>query len=377
MRRRSGHLVIFLLVLLLGACGCQRSQFLATAVVSQGVPWRPERSRDGQWVFAGLDAGIPPRIRPGSYATATREVPFLDAADLGRHGYRFNWSERNGIIYTCRAGHIDIAHVRKAADCTGYLAAVVLAHMQQGRTQFQSKLIEPSVYHITLTYPSHWSSLDCVEQERIAREVSRDLGQHLAFTALTWHEIITWFGYRPRPYKSEFPSAFSWEDTYSNALGTQIGAAALDDPNLAFSDAATAILDRRIEELEGRPACVAQGAAELVRGQWYVPRWPETRIFKRNFDTGMDDGYITPCLVPSVTDCAGVQPQPLKAPTLDTLARHGFSMRLEMEPRVWEQKRILRVLKAKGCPTTKRLDPAIHFPLIIAYCEANAPVKGK
>jgi hypothetical protein len=364
------------LAFLSGTSGCHRPAFLAGAVVRQSVPWPGNPGWSGQWVFAGLDAGVPPRIRPGSYATATREVRFLDAANLGRHGYRFDWSEQNGIIYTCRAGHIDIAHVRKAADYAGYLAAVALGQIEQGRTQFWFKLIEPSRYFITLTFPPDWSHLDGIEQERIARIVSRDLGAHLAHVALTWHEIITWFGYRPRPHKSEFPSAFSWEDTYSNALGAQIGAAALANPNLSFDEAVTGILARWICELDGQPAHVARQASEAMRGQWYTKSWIATRISRRNFDVGLDDGHITPCLVPSVTACEGTRPQPVAAPTLDSLARHGFSVTVELEPRLWEQNKISKVLNDAGSATTKRLDPAIHFPLIIAYCEADHRSKG-
>jgi hypothetical protein len=295
--------------------GCRQPTFLAAAVVSQGIPWPGTAEQEGRWNFSGLEADVPPRIRPGSYASATHGVRFLDANDLGRHGYRFDWSERNGITYACRAGHIDIAHVRKAADYTGYLAAGVLRQIEQGQTQVQFKLIEPSVYFVTLTFPPDWSRLDSVEQERTARIVSRELGAYLAHTALTWHEILTWFGYRPRPHKSEFPSAFSWEDTYSNVLGVQIGAAALADPNVPFSQAVTRILAERLDDLGGQPAQVARQAAEAMRGQWYATRWSGIRIWRRNFDVGQDDGYVTPCLVPSLTACEGAMPRPLRVPT--------------------------------------------------------------
>jgi hypothetical protein len=189
--------------------------------------------------------------------------------------------------------------------------------------------------------------------------------------ALTWHEIITWFGYRPKPHKSEFPSAFSWEDTYSNALGAQIGAAALADPNLSFNEAVTGILARWIRELDGQPAGVARQASEAMRGQWYTRSWLATRISRRNFDVGLDDGHITPCLVPSVAVCEGAQPQPVAVATLDSLARYGFSVKVELESRLWEQNKIRKVLNDAGSAATKRLDPAIHFPLIIEYCRTE------
>jgi len=358
------------------ACGCRPAAFVAGAVVRQGASPYAGCGEPGLWTYQGLDPCVPPRIRPGTYATATDGVPFLDVTALGRHGYRFNWSERNGVVYTCRAGHIDIAHVRKAADCTGYLAAVTLEHLKRGETRFQCKLIEPSLYFVTLTPPLGWDRLDEADRERIARDVSREFAQHLAFTALTWHEILTWFGYRPRPHKSEFPSAFSWEDTYSNLLGVHVAGAALGDESGAFSEIVTVVLDRWLRELGGRPGKVARHAARMMRGKWYSHRWFSTRIWMRNFDLGFDDGYVTPCLVPSLDGCEEAQPLPLAVPTLDALARHGFSAKVEIEARVWELNRILEVLDAAGRPAVKRLDPATHFPVIVSYCQARSRPSG-
>lgn len=369
MPRRYENLMLLLVAfLMIGASGCRRTTLLAGAIACQGIGGRADTLGEGQWSFKGLDPRIRPRLRPGSYSTATDGVQFLGPADLGAHGYYFDWSERSGIVYTCRAGHIDIAHVRKAADLTGYLAALTLQNIQAGRTQFQFKSAEPSVYFVTLTFPPGWNDLDPVEQEPVVREVSREIGAHLAYTAMTWHEILTWFGYQPRPYKSEFPSAFSWEDGYSNLLGVHVAAAALSQEDLDFSEAVTDNLRQRLDELEVQPADVARQAAEAVQGQWYGRRWFGTRIWKRNFDVGLDDGYVTPCLVPSVATCPGAQPQPLAIPALDSLARYGFSMTVEIEPKVWERKKIMRALEAMGHPAEKRLDPVVCIPLLIDYC---------
>ena len=157
------------LVVLAGVCGCRPASFVAGAVMRQGPSLCAGHDRPGRWSYPGLDPCVPPRIRPGTYATVTDGVPFLDAESLGPHSYCFNWAERNGIVYTCRAGHIDIAHVRKAADCTGYIAAVTLAHLERGETRFECKLIEPSLYFVTLTLPREWDRLDDAEREWIAR----------------------------------------------------------------------------------------------------------------------------------------------------------------------------------------------------------------
>lgn len=367
MDHRHRSWVFLGLICLIAASGCRPAAFVAGAVVRQGASPYGDHGRPGLWCYEGLDPDVPPRIRPGTYATATHGVPFLDPTALGPHSYYFNWAERNGIVYTCRGGHIDVAHVRKAADCTGYLAAVTLDHLRKGETRFQCRLIEPSLYFITLTPPADWDRLDDIERERIARDVSRELAQYVAFSALTWHEILTWFGYQPRPHKSEFPSAFSWEDTYSNLLGVHIAGEGLRDTGNSFNVTVTIALDRWLRELGGQPAKVGARATRTMDGTWYSRRWFSTKVWMRNFDLGQDDGCVTPTLIPAVSGCGEAEPLPLAVPTLESLARYGFSAKVEIEGRVWEQKRIRKALSAEGCVVTGRLDPVVHFPLLVNY----------
>ena len=69
-----------------------------------------------------------PNIRRGSLASTTLGIPllhprppFLNPDNLGSHSYVPNPFEKNGIVYTCDGGHIDIAHVRANADDTRYI----------------------------------------------------------------------------------------------------------------------------------------------------------------------------------------------------------------------------------------------------------------
>ena len=369
MVRRSLAFLAFQFVL--GVSGCQRATLLVGAVMCQGLGRPVESSSAAGWTFRGLDASVPPRIRPGSYASATQGVHFVGPDNLGPHSYWLDAAEKNGIVYTCGGGHIDLAHVRKAADWTGFLAAVTLEHLHRGQTAFQFKQWEPSHYFVELTYPQDWDSLPAAEKERVARDVSRQLGQHLAYTAMTWHEMLTWFGFRPRACKSEFQSAFSWEDNYSNLLGTCLAAAALQEQDRAFSDAVTLALRRQLESLGAQPAAVARRAAEMVRGDWYSKSWFFTVIDKRDFDIGLDDGQVTPCLVPSVPPCQGAQPRRLAIPTLDGLTQYGFSATVTIEPRVWEANKIFKALYGDRRPTTRRLDPRIHFAPLINHMKQD------
>ena len=356
----------------LGAGGCQRASTLLGAIACQGLGRPASSSETEDWTFRGLDPRVRPRVRPGSYASATHGVRFVGPEDLGRHRYWLDGAETNGIIYTCAGGHIDLAHVRKAADWTGYLAAVTLDEIHSGQTTFQFKLLEPSRYFVELAYPKDWATLPVAEKERVARDVSRQIGQYLAYTAMTWHEMLTWFGFRPKRYKSEFQSAFSWEDGYSNLLGTCVAAEALHDQSRQFSDAVTVALHGQLESLGAQPAVVARQASEAIRGDWYFKWWFFTVIRKRNCDIGVDDARVTPCIVSPLPACESAQACPLAIPTLDGLTQHGFSATITIEPRVWETSRILKALYGDRRPATKRLDPSIHFAPLIEYIEQDA-----
>lgn len=129
------------------------------------------------------------------------------------------------------------------------------------------------------------------------------------------------------------------------------------------------VLDQWLRELEGQPAKVAKQATGRMDGRWYTRRWFSTKVWMRNFDLGLDDGYVTPTLIPSVPGCDAAEPLPLAAPTLDSLARYGFSAKVEIEARVWEQKQIQKALATEGCPAVVRLDPVVHFPPLIDYLQ--------
>jgi hypothetical protein len=293
--------------------------------------------------------------------------------DLGPHGYWYTRAEKNGIVYTCQGGHIDVAHVRKAVDWTGYLAAVTLAHLEEGNTEFAFKLREPSRYYVTITFPNDWNDLSPQTREATARTVAVGVGQYLAFTAMTWHEILTWFGYRPKVYETDFPSAFSWEDTYSNLLGTHIAASVLRSAQGDFSEAVTGALQVELNGLDPQSGRRARRLTQQLRGKWFRKKhFILTDIRKRNLDLGFDDGLVTPSLISVASGCEEAQARPLPVPGLDFLADYGFSVKVEIEPREWEQGRIWSVLDGDGGRRRQRLDPSTAFPRIMAYIAEEA-----
>lgn len=317
-----------------------------------------------------------PRIRMSCYATSTVGTTYANPRRLGQHSYKSSKGEENGIMYTCRGGHIDIAHLRKGADWTVFLAERTLDQLKANKTKFSFKLYEPSKYFVHVEYPENWRSLPDEERQQIAREISIRLGQYFSFIGCTWHEIVTWFGYRPFVLYPEFASAFSWEDCYSNLLGVNIAAEALRDTQHEYDEAVTQALIRELDSQGPQPKKTAVRAAEKMRGKWFTGDFLFLINLKgRNLDIGLDDGHITPWLVPSLDECPGAKPKDSPVPNLDFLADYGFSVKLEIEPREVEKAKILKAAYPNTKKRSKRIEPAVHFRAIMNQIEREAEKK--
>jgi len=318
--------------------------------------------------------GLEPRMRYGCYPTPTLGTSFPDPYALGRHGYASGGSERQGIVYTCRGGHIDIAHVRIAADWTAYLKRLSYKALLDGerRFSFRSKPA-PSRYFVEIEYPRGWDRLRQSQKEIIARDVSLEMGQYLGFAASTWHEILTWFGYKFVGFLSEFASAFSWEDSFSNLLGTRIGLEALQDGAHSYDEAVTLAIERQLRLLGAQPREVAKRVSESLRGKWFSGHVVYmVSIKRRNFDIGLDDGYVTPTLVPGVLECRLARPVSYPVPRLERARRYGFDVNVEIEPRVWEGPRILKAVRGDAARNKKRINVASDFPAIMDYIKRDS-----
>jgi len=315
---------------------------------------------------------VRPRFRMGCYPSSTLGTPFPNPEKLGQHGYISSRSEKTGLVYTCKAGHIDLAHLRKSADWTAFLAAKTLEHLEKSETEFSFKLYEPTKYFVELRYPENWQELQQEEKERIAYEISIRLGAYFSYTATTWHEIITWFGYKCSGVYAEFPSAFTWEDGFSNLLGVYLAEKALRDTGHTFDEAMTSLIERELEKLGIQPKRVARRAANKVKGKWFSGDWLFFITIKmRNFDIGLEDGFVTPCLLPDVSECDGVEAQAYPVPNPD-ISEYGFSMKLEIEPREWEKDKVLKVVYSDEKERNHRIDPATDFATIMEYMREDA-----
>jgi hypothetical protein len=312
-----------------------------------------------------------PRIRFGCYPSSTVGTSFV-GPNLGRHGYHYRPLEKDGIAYTCRGGDIDIIHLRIAADWTAYLASKAYKTIMDGKPGFSYKLaVDRSHSTVRITYPPNWDQMSAQERSAAAKDVALALGPYLSFTVTTWHEILTWFGFRCIGLPTEFPSAFSWEDSYSNLLGTVVAVHALQDGEHPYNEAVKIAIDREMEGLGIQSAEVARQASERVKGTWFTGSVLFfVDIMKRNLDVGLDDGRVTPTLLPGVSECPDAEPVSYPVPTLDALSRHGFSAAVEIRPKEWERGKIFEVLF--GDRRDRPIDPAVHIPRLMEYIRRDA-----
>jgi hypothetical protein len=320
------------------------------------------------FVAAASAAVSPPRMRPSPYFGNIIGMSYAGVEDLGHHDYDGSSRENNGLVYTSRAGFIDMGHLRESADRVRYIFEICQGAVRSGQADVSFEVIESASYHVHIGYPANWNTLDAAQKEKIARDVAVGMGQYAAHLSTVWHEIISWYGYASTGLISEKASSFSWEDGYSDLLGTRIAADVLRASQTSYDEAMTQAIRREIEKLDPQPAETARRANDAIKGQWYSGRYPFLSMKKRNFDVGFDDGQITPFRVPGITPKTPETRCP--APALDSLKRHGFTMELTMTPREMERRPVLHIIYPNGGQTV--LKPAEHFPVIIDHIRREA-----
>lgn len=311
-----------------------------------------------------MDGG--PRPRLGSYPASSLPTKFLDVNSLGNHNYGIGFGENNGLVYTAKGGHIDIAHLRIAADNTRYLHDKVRAHLLNNDTEFTFKLnVEPSSYHVELMYPSYWQKIPQNYREKIADKMALDMSQYFTYTMTTWHEVLTWFGYKCVFFLPEFSSAFSWEDIYSNLLGTRLGAEAVEDNSHDYNRAMTILLKDELLDLNAQTRKTAKQAANEISDTTFAD-------LRKNTDIGLYDGFVTPTLAHRV--CNEASAQSLPVPTLDEVHNYGFAVNLEIEPKEFERGKILRIVHPDD--GHKKIRPSEDLPTVMGYIEKDAMERG-
>ena len=196
-------------------------------------------------------------------------------------------SENNGLVYTCRGGFIDTAHVRDYADWTVFWAATIARSSVSGAT-VELPLEGGKRRVIIRPLPT-----EIVERYGL-RRTAVGLAQWLAFQLSIWHEIATAYGWASIELYPEYLSAFSPEDLYSNLLGIKIAGGILMQTGSAATDSRydqsmDQWLQATLRYLHPVPADAGAKAMYLVDGVWWdsKARLPDPRlVLRRNFDAG-------------------------------------------------------------------------------------------
>ena len=163
-----------------------------------------------------------PRARWG-YVPTPRDAPFLGPEELGHHSYGFGVGEGSGMVYTLRGGSIDLDHLRGTADIARYAYQRCYSSIRNKGDGFSfGPSFEWYSNKVQFAYPDHWDRLDPAEKETMAQEIALQVGAMVGFHSTLWHEMLTWYGTHFLLIEPEFYSAFSWDDTYSNALGNKL-----------------------------------------------------------------------------------------------------------------------------------------------------------
>ena len=265
---------------------------------------------------------------------AGMHVPFfevgnvIDVEALAVHAYDVPDGtlepETNGLIYTCRGGWIDTAHVRENADTFLYVALRAAQGLERGTT------IEIPGRGGATTIVVHPVPRALIEREG-PLAIAGALAAWVTWRVTLWHEITTWFGYQSVSGFSERPSTFSLEDLYSNALGIRLGLALLDDRGFAdregYDAVIAAFLREALERLEALPLAESRAVMTSLDGRWWdsSQRLPHDALVRRRaFPTGehearpwraedaFDEGAVPE---PLASRCAGADTRPLALTT--------------------------------------------------------------
>ena len=239
----------------------------------------------------------------------------LGPDELGRHKYDGGTplkggfdrrglvtSEKNGLVYTCRAGFVDMAHLRLWADFTHFLAAWIAANLEPGGTlairdeggerRIVLQPVDPELLH-TLG----------------RRGTAASIAEWVAWKLSVWHEIVTWYGWSHLGIFPELASAFSPEDFYSNLLGIKLSSLLVYNraatSEAAYNDAMTRLISIVLaqERLGGQPASVGHAAARHADQVWWDSKAKlpsKALVLRRYFD--LQGNRVAPWVVSDIDD---------------------------------------------------------------------------
>ena len=222
----------------------------------------------------------------------------VDPGDVGPHRYDNGYlsiqradprgivdNENNGLIYTCRGGFIDLAHVRDNADNTLAFATAI------GRSLDKGGMIEVPPQGAAMRVRLQPISGNAIRKYG-RMQLAVALAEWLAYQFSIWHEIATFYGYASLSQWPEKISSFSPEDLYSNQIGVRLAGAIIlgkgARSDLEYGKSMDAWIERMLQRLEAVSLEDSRAAMQAVDGAWWdsekrIPDW--TLVKRRQFET--------------------------------------------------------------------------------------------
>jgi hypothetical protein len=255
---------------------------------------------------------------------------FLNLPELGPHRYdgataavdddrpnAFPGGEHNGMMYTCRGGFIDTAHVRETVDWAAFFVAQLDRHLEVG-----------SVLALGDEGGDRRMIIRAIDPELIAEhgrdQIIIDLSEWMSHQVMAWHEIAQYYGWSVVAIYPEKVSGFSPEDIYSNAVGAEL----IREIDIKEHLASEKVYNRHIDEImatklaELQPVAkeIGEDAVRAVDGVWWTSelRLPDDALVQRRYfdvDTDVEpwllpDRQATPQLRTQLADTCGENPDP-------------------------------------------------------------------
>ena len=331
------NVILLLAIVLLGACTPQRSRWVFTMEASDSAvqaalasdssyPYIWDIHREMTPVFDPpvhlrpcCAFGKDLKVKMGKLPIPIYKVAnVVSSEDLGPHVYDAGFAgkgtddeveanENNGLIYTCRGGFIDTAHVRDYADWTVFLAHQFYRNL--GGTITIELPPELGPREIIL-HPFDISGLD--EAEKIVLSVT--MAGWASYHLSVWHEIAQWYGYGTfAPVFPEYPSAYSLEDLFSNMLGTKVAAALIyglaSTSDQLYARNFDIWIKNTVDFLGAVPQESTRAYIGAVDQLWWdsSQRLPDKYVVtKRVYDVGLEQ---RPLLVPAENVAAADNPE--------------------------------------------------------------------
>jgi hypothetical protein len=236
----------------------------------------------------------------------------LSLSELGPHRYdgataaiddkrkgAFPKGEHNGLMYTCRGGFIDTAHVRETVDWAAYFVAKLDRHLEHGAV---FELGDEGGDRRMIVEPVLTELFD--QQERSELIVS--LAQWMAHYVMAWHEIAQWYGWSILPLYPEVVSGFSPEDMYSNAVGLRlldrldVGQSLVSEKT--YNEHIDRAMDEELLDLQPVSKDVGLQAVQAVDKLWWDSdeRLPDKHLVQRRYidiDTELEPWLLPEALI--------------------------------------------------------------------------------